>query len=275
MAGHVISAYLEEHGYEVFRTSRSEKNTDYTRAIDVTDFNALGNWLDAVEPNVVINCIGLLQKASEARPDLAVLINSYLPHWLENRYTGSTVKIIHLSTDCVFSGDRGSYLEDDFQDGRTIYDRSKALGEIRNQKDLTFRMSIIGPDIDARGTGLFNWFMAQSGEIQGWSKTIWNGITTIELARAIDAAVQQNLTGLYHLVPSEPIAKYDLLQLFKEAFERDAVQINRTDGMELNKTLVNTRSDFSFSVQAYPAQIADMYNWVVRHKELYPHYFCK
>lgn len=216
MAGHVVAQYLEECGHTVYRASRSETNTGVSAAIDATDFKALGAWLDRIEPQAVINCIGLLQKACENRSDLAVLLNAYLPHWLEQKYKNSSVKIIHLSTDCVFSGDRGSYLENDLPDGRTMYDRSKALGEIVNDKDLTFRMSIIGPDIDPQGIGLFNWFMKQQGSIQGYGKAIWNGVTTIELARAISAALEQNLTGLYHLIQSEPIDKCSLLEILKK-----------------------------------------------------------
>lgn len=273
MAGHVISTSLEEKGYDVYRSSRSERNSERSRAIDVTDFKTLGEWLDVVSPDAVINCIGLLQKACDARHDLAVLFNSYLPHWLENRYAGSRTKIIHLSTDCVFSGGRGNYLEDDIPDGMTMYDRSKALGELNNDKDLTFRMSIIGPDIDPKGTGLFNWFMAQSGEIQGWHKAIWNGVTTIELAEAIDCAISQNLTGLYHLVSAKPISKHDLLVLIKDVFRRDMVQINGVEGLSSNKSLRNSRSDFVFTVNSYPDQIINMYKWVQQHAELYPHYF--
>ena len=272
MAGHMLSAYLEEHGYTVYRSSRSEKNTDTSRAIDVTDFAALGAWLDEIKVDVVVNCIGLLQKTCAERADLAVLVNSYLPHYLEKRSAEGKERIIHLSTDCVFSGAKGSYTEDALTDGDTMYDRSKALGEIRNDRDLTFRMSIIGPDIDPKGTGLFNWFMAQSGDIQGYSKTIWNGVTTLELARGVDAAIQMGLTGLYHLTPDGSIDKYSLLQLFQQVFGKNDVTIHKVDGLLLNKSLVNTRKDFDFEVRGYPTQIADMREWVESHRDLYPHY---
>lgn len=272
MAGHMLSAYLEERGYTVYRTSRSEKNTDTSRAIDVTDFAALGAWLDEIKVDVVVNCIGLLQKACAERADLAVLVNSYLPHFLERRSADGKERIIHLSTDCVFSGAKGNYTEDALTDGNTMYDRSKALGEIRNNRDLTFRMSIIGPDINPNGTGLFNWFMAQKGDIQGYSKTIWNGVTTLELARGVDAAIQQNLIGLYHLTPDHSIDKYNLLQLFQQTFDKDDVTIHKVDGLLLNKSLVNTRRDFDFEVRDYSRQIADMRQWVDDHRELYPHY---
>ena len=273
MAGHVVALYLEENGYEVYRTSRSEQNTINRAAIDATDFNKLSKWLEAIQPDVVVNCIGLLQKACEQRTDLAVSINSYLPHWLEQCYIHKSTKIIHLSTDCVFSGNDGGYCENALPDGRTMYDRSKSLGEIINSKDLTFRMSIIGPDIDKAGTGLFNWFMQQHKEIQGYSRTIWNGVTTVELARAIDAAIKQDITGLYHLVQPEPIDKCSLLILFKNEFKRETVSIEPVDGPKVNKSLINTRVDFDFVVKSYEGQIKDLRKWTEKHKELYPHYF--
>src|SRR5699024_1115052 len=106
-------------------------------------------------------------------------------------------KIIHMSTDCVFSGKIGNYKEDSLRDGETFYDRSKALGELDNQKDLTFRNSIIGPDINENGIGLFNWFMKQEGSINGYSKAIWTGVTTLTLAKAMDSALKEDLVGIY------------------------------------------------------------------------------
>lgn len=272
MAGHVVSLYLEERGYDVYRTSRSQKNGEKSAAIDVCDIPALERWLDSVKPDVVVNCIGLLQRDAQEHPDKAILINSYLPKRLESKYRQANTKLIHLSTDCVFSGSRGRYHESDFPDGETIYDRSKALGEVNNDKDLTFRMSIIGPDTDFRGTGLFNWFMKQTGSINGYGKVIWNGVTTIELARGIDAAIEQNLCGLYHLVSEKYIDKYHLLLLFQKVFGKNDVEICYSDDVVLDKSLVNTRADFGFSVKDYPEQIADMKAWMQMHREMYSNY---
>lgn len=272
MAGHVVAQYLEERGYEVFRASRSERTEERRAAIDVTNFESLGIWLDSVSPHAVVNCVGLLQKACDARPDMGVLINSYLPHWLEHRFAETPVKLVHLSTDCVFSGSRGEYREDDLPDGMSVYDRTKALGELRNGKDLTFRMSIIGPDIDPEGTGLFNWFMKQKGEIWGYGRVYWNGVTTVELARAIECALKDGLTGLYHLTPAEGIDKCSLLRLFQKSFSRDYVTIRRTEEPVVNKILVNTRTDFRFSIPDYPSQVDAMREWIEAHKSFYPHY---
>ena len=269
MAGHVISTYLEERGYDVYTTSRSASSSPKSRAIDVTDFQALEAWMKCLELDVIVNCIGILQKQADESPHLAILVNAYLPHWLEHTYQGTNTKIIHLSTDCVFSGRRGLYRETDEPDGPTMYDRSKALGEIHNSKDLTFRMSIIGPDRNEKGTGLFHWFMGQTGETNGYSEVYWNGVTTIHLAQAIDAAIQQGLTGLYQLTPKEPINKYDLLLLFQQVFGKTDVKIKPLSSVSLNKTLLNTRTDFAFQLKSYPEQVRDMKDWVDSHKDMY------
>lgn len=273
MAGHVVAQFLQEQGHEVWRASRSEQNTPTSAAIDVSDFERLKEWLSFARPDAVINCIGLLQKACDARPDKAVLLNAYLPHWLEKLYSATATRVIHLSTDCVFSGERGGYQEGDLTDGRTMYDRSKALGELHNQKDLTFRMSIIGPDIDPNGTGLLNWFLTQHGMVEGWTKAIWNGVTTIELAHGIDAALREDLNGLYHFVPAASIDKASLLELIRHSFERDDLLINRVEGLTVNKSLLCTRTDFNFTVRDYPYQVDNMRRWVKQHRNLYPHYF--
>jgi len=272
MAGNVAVLYLRQKGYDVYFMALDAKDTEKSKALNAADIPALSVWLDSVNPDVVFNCIGLLVKASDERPDLAILLNSYLPHYLEQKYSETKVKIIHLSTDCVFSGKRGGYLESDIPDGETVYDRTKILGELNNNIDLTFRMSIIGPDQNESGVGLFNWFMNQQGTIQGYTKAMWTGVTTIELARAVDEAIRQNLTGLYHLVPDKPIDKYSLLLLFKDVFNREDLIIEPYDGFVVDKTLINKRNDFDFKVRDYEQQVKDMLDWVDMHKDLYKHY---
>lgn len=271
MAGHVIALFLEEHGYDVYRMSRSIAPSDKNVQIDASDFTSLIKWLDEIKPDVIINAIGILQKEADARPDIAILLNAYLPRRLEQQYKDSQIRIIHLSTDCVFSGEAGGYTEASITDGTTMYDRSKVLGEIVNEKDLTFRMSIIGPDTDVNGTGLFNWFMKQQAVTNGYAKALWNGVTTIELSKAIDAAIRQDLSGLYHLTPNGKINKFDLLCVFKKEFEKNDVEIVPYDNYVVDKTLINTRTDFEHVIPIYPEMIKEMASWVKEHKRLY-HY---
>lgn len=272
MAGHVVSLYLRENGFLVDTLSAKNALDKDTYLVDVTDTQKLKDVLAAKQYDVIINCIGLLVKQSEERKDLAVYLNAYLPHFLENYYKDTKTRIIHLSTDCVFSGKSAPYKEDSKYDGELFYDRSKALGEIINDKDLTFRMSIIGPDMNEAGIGLFNWFYKQTGEISGYTTAIWSGITTIELAKGIKAAIEQNLTGLYHLVPGSNISKHDLLGLFKEVFGRQDIDIKPAGDVKLDKTLINTRKDFSFEVADYKSMIEEMKDWITAHQAIYQHY---
>lgn len=273
MAGHIISIYLKEAGHEV--TAFSRREFKYCNSIngDITDFEFLKTVIKEGKYDAVINAIGILNQDAEDNKSLAVLLNSYLPHFLSDMTKDMKTKIIHMSTDCVFSGKTGGYSETSFRDGETFYDRSKALGELENNKDITFRNSIIGPDMSERGIGLFNWFMKQEGQINGFTKAIWTGVTTLTLAKAMEQALKENLTGLYNLVNNETISKYELLKLFNKYLKDDQIEILPSDNLSLDKSLINNRTDFSFKVPSYETMVAEMKEWIDIHSEFYPHYF--
>lgn len=273
MAGHIISIYLKEQGYNVDALSRREFKHCKNIIQDVTDFESLKEIIYKNEYDCIINAIGILNKSAENNKAEAVLLNSYLPHFLRKITKDSKTKIIHLSTDCVFSGKKGNYKEQDLKDGESFYDRSKSLGEIDNDKDLTFRNSIIGPDLEKNGIGLFNWFMKQNQKINGYNKVFWTGVTTLTLAKAIDNAIQSDLTGLYHLVNNKKISKYNLLKLFNEHFKNNRINIDKVNKPVSDKSLINTRKDFDFKVPDYTIMIKEMKSWIDNHKELYRHYF--
>ena len=171
MAGHQISLYLQERGHDVtgFALEKS-KLLDKSIAGDATDFPSLKQIIHDGKFDTVINCIGILNQFAENNHALATLLNSYLPHFVAEAANEIGTQVIHMSTDCVFSGERGQYTEDDFPDGKTFYDRSKALGELNDDRNITLRNSIVGPDINENGIGLLNWFMHQKGEIKGFTK---------------------------------------------------------------------------------------------------------
>mgnify|MGYP001323144431 CR=1 FL=1 len=272
MAGHVIATYLSEQGHIVNTVSASNKLNGATTLLDATNTARLREYLENNTFDIVINCIGILIQQSESRKDLAAYLNSYLPHFLERFYRDEPTRVIHLSTDCVFSGKHAPYREDSPYDGEIYYDRSKALGEIINDKDLTFRMSIIGPDMQQKGIGLFNWFYAQTGKINGYQKALWNGITTIELAKGINAAIEQKLTGLYHLVPNTHISKYELLKLFVTVFDRNDITVEPETSTVSDKTLITTRTDFDYTVPSYEVMLTEMKQWIESHQDFYAHY---
>ena len=273
MAGHTISIYFKEAGHDVTAFSRSK--VDYCKNVngDITDFENLKKLINEGQYDAIINAIGILNQDAEDHKSNAVLLNSYLPHFLSDTTKEMKTRVIHMSTDCVFSGKTGGNSETSFRDGETFYDRSKALGELENSKDLTFRNSIIGPDMSERGIGLFNWFMKQEGQINGFTKAIWTGVTTLTLAKAMEQALKENLTGLYNLVNNETISKYELLKLFNKYMKDGQIEILPSDNLSLDKSLINNRTDFSFKVPGYEAMVAEMKEWIDNHKDLYPHYF--
>ena len=272
MAGHIITNYLLEQGEDIEGLEMRKLEYCKTHVLDVTRFEQLKELVLNNDYDCIINCIGILNQAADDNKDLAILLNSYLPHFLVKITKDSKTKVIQMSTDCVFSGIRGHYIESDNPDGETYYDKTKALGEINDDKNLTFRNSIIGPDINENGIGLFNWFMKQSGKINGFEKSLWTGVTTLTLAKAMHKASQCDLTGLYNLVNNEVTNKYELVSLFNKCMNKN-LKINRVDGIVHDKSLYRTRNDFEFIVPSYERQIKEMAQWIYNHKELYRHYF--
>ena len=272
MAGHMIANYIRQAGHDVFCGTRKPFKIFNNIIIDYQNTALLKDVLLSGGFDYIINCVGILNQAADECKSQAVYINSFLPHVIADTLKNSAARLIHLSTDCVFSGVCGNYTETHFPDGQTFYDRTKALGEVVDNKNLTFRNSIIGPDINAHGIGLFNWFMRQKQAVNGYSKTLWNGVTTVVLAKAVLAAAESKLTGLYHLTNNKPISKYELLKLFSKHFRGGAVCVNKVDGLVLNKTLKCTRSDFAFSVPGYEEMVIQMKQWVQDNRGLYPQY---
>lgn len=275
MLGHVVNLRLRSFPGR-FKVTDVARNHDLVKpdiVMDVTDFAALTKLYNKIKPDIIINCVGMLNKSAEENPSEAILTNSYLPHFLETMTKKSTCKILHISTDCVFSGIKGNYLEDDFMDADGYYGRSKALGEIRNEKDLTIRTSIVGPELHTNGIGLFQWFSTCSGRISGFTDVIWTGVTTVELSKAIIACINEDIAGLYHMVNGIRISKYDLLQNFKrEFFKTSIIDIVPDNKYKCDKSLINTRTDFQYRLPDYQKMIADMKSWIIRYQQIYPHY---
>lgn len=276
MSGHLISLYFQEKGHQVVGFARQKSELLHETIIgDASNMALIKQVVTEGQYDAVINCIGLLNQFAENNKAMAVLLNGYLPHFLVELTKDTKTRILHMSTDCVFAGNDGPYYEDTLPNGASFYDRSKAMGEFNNDKDLTFRNSIVGPDIKASGIGLFNWFMKQTEPIGGFTGAIWTGVTTYTLAKAMEAALNENLTGLYNLVNNASINKFDLCSLFNKYFRNSELVINPNDKLQLDKTLKCTRTDFSFQVPSYEQQIKEMREWVDAHPSLYPHYNLK
>lgn len=272
MAGHTISLYLKEQGHDVVGYDLNKVHHCESIVGDVQDTREVKRILNDGEFDSVINCIGVLNQFAEQKKELAVFLNSYFPHFLASVTSGTDTQIIHMSTDCVFSGKGGGYKEDDLRDGETFYDRSKALGELEDNKNITLRNSIVGPDINKEGIGLLNWFMQQSGTINGYTKAMWTGLTTLQLAKAMEAAAKEKAHGLYNMVYKESISKYELLKLFNHYMRNDELTIEPSDKVAADKSLVRTRFDFNYLIPDYETMVAELAGWMVKHKEMYPHY---
>ena len=273
MAGHLISLYLHEQGHEVTGFARSKSKYVDSIEGDAADTESIKSIIDKGHYDSVINCIGVLNQFAEQNHARAVYLNSYLPHFLADVTSGTETQVIHMSTDCVFSGKRGGYTEHDLRDGETFYDRSKALGELEDGKNLTLRNSIVGPDIKASGIGLMNWFMQQKGPVNGFTKAMWTGQTTLQLAKTMEAAAQQRAHGLYNTVPKRSISKYELLCLFNREVRIQPIEIIPQDSFVADKSLVRTCYEgFSYEIPDYEVMIKELGNWMRAHREMYPHY---
>ncbi|MFP3727818.1 dTDP-4-dehydrorhamnose reductase family protein [Priestia filamentosa] len=262
MAGHVITAYFMQKGhYEVLYTSR-DPNDEAGIYLDVTNVKRVEEVIELTKPDIIINCIGLLNEQANNNPLLAFQVNSLLPHQLAKLAERHNGKLIQISTDCVFSGLEGDYTEDKIPDGTSVYAQSKQLGEIVNDKHLTIRTSIIGPELKEEGIGLFLWFMNQSGEIKGYEKVLWNGVTTLELAKAIEEMIESSITGLYHLGSSKKVSKYELLMLIQDVFHKNNVKIVRDQDIVLDRTIKSTRTDFEYIIPNYEEMLVSLREWM-------------
>lgn len=272
MAGHVISLYLKEQGHDVQGVARKPSQIIDSFVGDVTNEEFVHDVVGNDRYDSIINCIGILNQFAEENHALATYVNAYFPHYLAQLTENTNTQIIHMSTDCVFSGNKGSYSEDDLRDGETFYDRSKALGELDDDKNITLRNSIVGPDINPKGIGLLNWFMQQHGEVNGYIKAIWTGQTTLQLAKMMEIAAKERIHGLYNAVPDSNISKCDLLRLFNNYLRTEKVTIVPVDKMAADKSLVRKRKGFDYIVPDYERMIVELSEWINSHKELYPHY---
>lgn len=210
--------------------------------IDILHTETLLEALLDFRPDAVINAVGVVKQRAAAKESIPSLeINALLPHRLAQLCRSLGARLIHMSTDCVFSGKKGNYVETDFADAYDLYGRSKFLGELHEDHCVTIRSSIIGLEL-SRKTSLIEWFLAQTGNIKGFREAIYTGITTLEMSRLIEKILMQhtNLSGVWH-VASKPINKFDLLQLFSEKLGREDIRIAADDEFVCDRSLCGDR----------------------------------
>ncbi len=238
----------------------------FTRAnaydgVDVRSFERLREVLAEFQPEAVVNAIGIVKQlpmAKEAIPSIE--INALLPHRLAQAAGAIGARLVHFSTDCVFSGRAGNYSEADMPDAEDLYGRSKLLGEVDYPHCLTLRTSLIGHELD-RKTSLIEWFLAQTGPIRGFGKVVFNGFTTIEMARIVEMllADHREAHGVWH-VSSEPIDKCSLLELVKKHYGM-ATEIVRDDELRCDRSLDSARfrRRFEYRPPSWDTMIAQMH----------------
>jgi dTDP-4-dehydrorhamnose reductase len=267
MLGSMVYSYLKTvNKYELYNTVFKNKLTHNSIILDVTTKEALVNILDTLKVDVVINCVGALVQESQSNPVGAIYLNAILPHVLVNWCVENDAKLIHISTDCVFNGQKGNYTEDDFRDADDVYGRSKALGEISTFPHCTLRTSIIGPELKQNGSGLLDWFMKQDKTINGYANAYWSGVTTLELAKAIGKTIENDLSGLYHVCNGDKISKYELLHLFKKETNKNLIDIERSEEYCSDKSLVKS-TKYDFEVPSFEDMIKELFILINSKKE--------
>ncbi len=268
----VLRVLSEKADWQVFGSLR---NADFKRffspaiaanliaGIDVESQDGLIDLLGKVQPDVVVNCIGITKHKPAAEDALvSIPINALLPHRLAAMCKLLSARLIHVSSDCVFSGEKGNYLEEDFTDARDLYGQSKAMGEVRYANSITLRTSTIGHELDSQ-YGLLDWFLAQEGRCNGYTRAIFSGLPTVVFAQIIRDVVipRPELSGLYH-VGAKPIAKLDLLKLIADVYKKQ-IEIVADDKLAIDRSLNPGRfnSATGYSAPEWPELIKLMHSY--------------
>jgi dTDP-4-dehydrorhamnose reductase len=246
----VLRVFAEQPGWDVHGSARSAAALHHfapplreriVTGVDVENPDQLAALLARTRPGLIVNCVGLVKQLAEAEDPLAALpVNALLPHRLARLAGLVGARLVHVSTDCVFSGSRGNYRETDTPDAHDLYGRSKLLGEVDQANAITLRTSIIGHEL-ASAHGLVGWFLAQQGSVRGYTRAVFSGLPTVELARVIrdHVAPRPDLHGLYH-VSAAPIAKHDLLQIVARVYGK-AIEVQPDARLVIDRSLDSTR----------------------------------
>jgi dTDP-4-dehydrorhamnose reductase len=270
--GHVMFTWLSgRDGLESFGTVRDQEQAgrwfpqnllnNCLGNVDAFNFSSLLNALATVKPEVVVNCIGIVKQSHlAADPLMSISINSLLPHRLAVACRLAGIRLIQMSTDCVFDGALGNYREEFPANAQDIYGRTKALGEVTSAGCLTVRTSIICHELRSK-LGLLEWFLAQENQVRGFTRAIFSGFPMISFTKIIEAYLLDGpgLTGLYH-ISSQPIAKYDLLKLVAEQYGKQ-IDIIPDDNLKMNRSLDSSafRKITGYTPPSWPELVAEMH----------------
>ena len=271
MLGHMVKNYLTQKGLNVITTERKKNIKQNIFELDIiSNHKEINNIIFKQKPDIIVNCIGRLVDSSLTNPKDAIFVNSFFPHYVASLSEEHSIKFIHISTDCVFNGENGPYIESSFKDEANYYGLSKNLGEVIDYKNsITIRTSIIGPEIRDNKTGLFHWVFSKKNKIDGYNKAFWSGVTTLELSKYIEDIILNDKFNnkLIHATNNSLISKHDLISLIIETFDLD-LNLNADSKKSINKQLLDT-SNQDYKFPSYFQKINEQRNWMINNKFLY------
>lgn len=269
MLGHMVHHFLDStKTYDLYNLSYRNKLNSRTIILDITNQKRFLKKIEEISPDIIINCVGILSKGSKENIKNAIYINSYFPHLLKETCKTTNSKLIHISTDCVFSGKSGNYSENSIKDTLDIYGKTKSLGEFNDENHLCIRTSIIGPEIKEKGEGLMHWFFNQSGVVKGFKNVFWGGVTTLELSKTIHFSINNNISGLWNLTNGKSISKYDLLYKISSQFDLINIQLESNVEKFSNKSLSSIR-EINYKVPSYDEMLVDLAQYFQLNKNQY------
>ena len=251
MLGHrLLLEFAQDHTVTVTLRQQAEAYRQYgvlargsaVYGIDARTVDQLSAVVASVKPDAVVNAIGIVKQRQAASDVIQSLeINALLPNRLAEICVAASARLVHISTDCVFSGARGGYTEDDVGDATDLYGRTKLLGEVTGQGCITLRTSIIGLELKRRRS-LVEWYLASRGPIRGFTRAIYSGLTTMELARVIRRLIEEfpDCNGLYQVV-GKPISKYEILRQLTESLGRTDIMIEPDDSYRCDRSMQGDR----------------------------------
>ena len=268
----MIRVLSEKTDWQVYGTVRTESSKRFFNediagrlisGIDVEQHDSLTQAFIRTRPDVVINCVGLIKQLADAEDPLqAIPINALLPHRLARLCELSGTRLVHVSTDCVFAGDKGGYRESDPSDAKDLYGRSKFLGEVAYPHTVTLRTSIIGHELQS-AHGLVGWFLSQQGQCNGFTRAVFSGLPTVALAQIVRNVVipRADLSGVYHIA-AQPISKYDLLKLIAKVYGK-TIEITPSDQLVIDRSLNADcfRDATGYAAPSWPELIELMYTY--------------
>lgn len=270
--GSAVALCLKDLGHDVIGFAEEQSPVCQTIIGSYYDLEHISSTIQNGNFDAIINCTAVINQDAEENKAHASYINTFFPHFLSEITRSARTVLVHRSTDCIFSGEKGSYTLQDVPDAKSFYARSKTLGEVINSKDITIRTSLIGPELNPKGKSLFNWFNNQEGKVNGYSRAIWTGLTTIEYAKVIDYLLRTGQSGLFQCVPNEkPISKYDLLVLFEEIFPKGRTVVKVENNL-VDKSLIPELHDSGLKIASYRDMIKQMRDYIEKHNNLYKHY---